>query len=127
MPPRLPIRLRNLTRDSKTVNPSSLFGRNNKPKRDFTISSRRRTDGVFRELTNARLAIPWSEALRKRDAGEKDKVDGTKNVVSDRKLEPKRMKDSYHSVVCCFNSLMLLCDEERLTYARSYRWHKTNG
>jgi hypothetical protein len=112
MPPRLPIRLRNLTRDNTAINSSAQQSRKHIPKRDFTISCRKRTDGVFRELTNARLAIPWSEALRKRDAGEKDKVDGTKDVVPERNLEPKRMKDSYHSVVCCFLlevSLMRRC------------------
>lgn len=61
--------------------------------------ARKSTDGVFRELTNERVAIPWAEALRKRDAGEKDKVDGTGDAVTERTLTPKRMSDSYHSVV----------------------------
>jgi acyl-coenzyme A thioesterase 9 len=67
--------------------------------RGFSAVRRRCTDGVFRELTNARVAVPWAEALRRRDAGEKDQVDGTNEVVEERKLTPKRMKDSYHSVV----------------------------
>ena len=102
MPPRLPIRLRAATqavRDNTSRVP--VAGGNYCPRRAFGVSSRRSTDGVFRELTKARVPVPWAEALRKRDAGEQDKVDGTKDAVKEMELVPKRMKDSYHSVVCC--------------------------
>ena len=102
MPPRLPIRLRAVPaiRDNTVIRVSRV-ARESYPEREFSVSSRRGTDGVFRELTKARVPVPWAEALKKRDAGEQDKVDGTKDAVSERTLTPKRMKDSYHSVVCC--------------------------
>jgi acyl-coenzyme A thioesterase 9 len=78
------------------------------PRRGFAVVGRKSTDGVFRELTNARVAVPWVEALRKRDAGEKDQVDGTNDAVGERELTPKRMRDSYHSVVRFFSSIQFV-------------------
>ena len=69
----------------------------------------RRTDGVFRELTNQRVALPWIEASRRKGVGGENtgQSEGKKAVGKDRKLEPKRMKDSYHSVVCVFLCMQL--------------------
>lgn len=69
--------------------------------RSFHSSSAKRTDGVFRELTAMRVRTPWIEALRKQQAEGKDPTaaSGKPEVPKDRKLSPKRMDDSYHSVV----------------------------
>jgi acyl-coenzyme A thioesterase 9 len=68
-------------------------------RRAFAVEARKSTDGVFRELTNARVAVPWVEALSKRDPGEKDTVDGTSDADVQSQPTPKRAKESYHSVV----------------------------
>ncbi|KAF1928784.1 acyl-coenzyme A thioesterase 9 [Didymella exigua CBS 183.55] len=70
-------------------------------RRSLTCSSIRRTDGVFRELTSMRVRTPWVEALRKQqqDGQEPGKPSGKSEVPKDRDLKPKRMSDSYHSVV----------------------------
>lgn len=98
MPPRLPIRLRSVGAVHNSAKHHVI--RNVTLRRSFAVSSKKSTDGVFRELTNARVAVPWREALEKRDAGEKDKVDGTKEATAERDLTPKKSSDSYHSVVC---------------------------
>ncbi|KAF2201978.1 Thioesterase/thiol ester dehydrase-isomerase [Delitschia confertaspora ATCC 74209] len=69
--------------------------------RSFHSSSSYRTDGVFRELTAMRVRTPWIEALRNKQTEEKDstKARGKPSMPKDRKLEPKRMSDSYHSLV----------------------------
>ncbi|KAF2085883.1 Thioesterase/thiol ester dehydrase-isomerase [Saccharata proteae CBS 121410] len=61
----------------------------------------RSTDGVFRELTEVRVRTPWVEALRQKQASGQDPTEasGKPQVPADRKLEPKRMSDSYHSVI----------------------------
>lgn len=69
--------------------------------RHFHISTRLRTDGVFKELTEMRVRTPWVEALRKK---QEEGIDPTKKsdvaaTPSDRDLTPKRMADSYHRVV----------------------------
>ncbi|KAI4287596.1 MAG: hypothetical protein L6R35_003149 [Caloplaca aegaea] len=69
--------------------------------RHFHISTKLRTDGVFKELTEMRVRTPWIEALKKKqDEG----IDPTKKsdiaaTPPDRDLTPKRMADSYHRVV----------------------------
>jgi acyl-coenzyme A thioesterase 9 len=70
-------------------------------KRNFHYSAPQRTDGVFRELTAMRIRTPWVEALRKQQAEGSDPTSpsGKQQVPSDRKLEPKRMSDSYHKVI----------------------------
>ena len=56
------------------------------------------TDGVYRELTNMRVATPWVEALRKqREEGPNPTK--TLNTPTDRDLKPKKMSDSFHRVV----------------------------
>jgi hypothetical protein len=70
--------------------------------RGFSCAPKRGTDGVFRELTAARVGrTPWIEAFRKK--GEQDArgeaLNGEPVAPPERNLEPKRMVDSYHSVV----------------------------
>ncbi|ORY09349.1 HotDog domain-containing protein [Clohesyomyces aquaticus] len=69
-------------------------------KRSFRSCAPLATDGVFRELTAVRVRTPWVEALqRQRQEGtDPTKASGKSQVAADRKLEPKRMSDSYHSV-----------------------------
>lgn len=70
-------------------------------RRNFRSSASRRTDGVFRELTEQRVRKPWIEALRNKQNDGKDptKPSSEEKTPNDRQLEPKRMSDSYHSVV----------------------------
>lgn len=60
-----------------------------------------RTDGVFRELTSMRVRTPWVEALhqQQQEGQQPGKPSGRPEVPKDRDLTPKRMSDSYHSVV----------------------------
>jgi acyl-coenzyme A thioesterase 9 len=55
---------------------------------------------VFRELTSARVPTPWIEALRRKDAGLQvnESVADTPEAKKKR-LEGKRMSESYHSVI----------------------------
>ena len=61
-------------------------------------SPQRRTDGVFRALTDARIAIPWITALRGSQSSEKVEGKPGPNLCQ-RDLTPKRMQDSFHRVV----------------------------
>jgi len=72
--------------------------------RSFHSSTPRLTDGVFRALTEARVRTPWIEAFRKKQAEGSDptKALDKPQVPADRDLTPKRMSDSYHSVVSVF-------------------------
>lgn len=66
--------------------------------RPFHSTTTRRTDGVFKALTEMRVRKPWIEALRERREAEKNPVSTpVENVKPD--LTPKRMSDSYVSVV----------------------------
>jgi acyl-coenzyme A thioesterase 9 len=57
----------------------------------------RQTDGVFRELSDERLPMPWIEAFRmQQKAGSTQAED---SLPSQRDLSPRKMKDSYHRVV----------------------------
>ncbi|KAI0585512.1 acyl-thioester hydrolase protein [Pyrenophora tritici-repentis] len=69
--------------------------------RGFHTSPTRCTDGVFRELTSMRVRTPWIEALRQQQAEGKQPNErtGKPAVPKDRKLTPKHMDESYHSVV----------------------------
>ncbi|KAL1902387.1 hypothetical protein Sste5346_001367 [Sporothrix stenoceras] len=67
-------------------------------RRCFTTSSPQRTDGVFRGLTDTRLPMPWIEAFRLQQEGQKVESSETKNN-GERDLTPKKMTDSYHRVV----------------------------
>ncbi|KAG9684288.1 Thioesterase/thiol ester dehydrase-isomerase, partial [Aureobasidium melanogenum] len=70
-------------------------------RRPFSTTLRPQTDGVFRALTENRIQTPWIEALREKERGGHDpsKPSGKPETPSDRDLTPKRMSDSYHSVV----------------------------
>ena len=69
--------------------------------RQYSASSCRKTDGVFRDLTAARVAIPWVEALKKIKSEEAEvKPLSSPQVPVNRNLSPKRMSDSYSRVVC---------------------------
>ena len=72
--------------------------------RSFHPSTPRLTDGVFRALTEARVRTPWIEAFRKKQAEGADstKASDKPQAPTDRDLTPKRMSDSYHSVVSVF-------------------------
>ncbi|KAK7555762.1 HotDog domain-containing protein [Phyllosticta citricarpa] len=69
--------------------------------REFSSTPTACTDGVFRDLTEARIQTPWIEALRKkqRDGEDPTRASGIPQVPANRKLEPKRMSDSYHRVI----------------------------
>jgi hypothetical protein len=129
MPPRLPIRLRCGAASDGSF--SNATHRIHCPvistSRQFSISSRKSTDGVFKELTNERLAVPWIEALRKRDAGQADKVNGRMETGAERKLKPKRIKDSYHSVVCSCLAIYQNVEKHYANLTRSCLWLKIHG
>lgn len=73
--------------------------------RQFSVSSCRRTDGVFRDLTAARVVVPWIEALKKiKLEAEVQPLRGPQVPVN-RNISPKRMSDSYYRVVCVSNYL----------------------
>lgn len=69
--------------------------------RSFHCSPTPRTDGVFRELTAMRVRTPWIEALRQQQAEANHPSEPSKKaeLPKDRKLTPKRMSESYHSVI----------------------------
>lgn len=57
------------------------------------------TDGVFRDLTNMRVQVPWIEALRQqRDAAATPRSAQSKQGAQI-SVAPKRMSESYHKVV----------------------------
>ncbi|KAF2745685.1 Thioesterase/thiol ester dehydrase-isomerase [Sporormia fimetaria CBS 119925] len=81
---------------------SNRFSRPSSPLRTFQTTAPNRTDGVFRDLTAMRVPVPWIQALREKQASEGQKSEsstGESSAPADRKLTPKRMSDSYHSVV----------------------------
>ncbi|KAF3015898.1 hypothetical protein E8E14_010306 [Neopestalotiopsis sp. 37M] len=57
----------------------------------------RRTDGVFRGLTDGRLPTPWIEAWRMQKEGKNTASSEAK--PQERDMTPKKMSDSYHRVV----------------------------
>ncbi|KAK6433631.1 hypothetical protein LTR95_010194 [Oleoguttula sp. CCFEE 5521] len=83
----------------------SLSSRSRRPEpqqlRPFTSCTARRTDGVFRTLTENRVRTPWIEALRKKQQEGEDptKASGKAETPKHRDLSPKKMSDSYHSVI----------------------------
>lgn len=70
-------------------------------RRTFHSSNPQRTDGVFRELTEQRVRTPWIEAFRKQQQEGKDLTEASQKyqVPKERDLKPKRMQDSYSSVI----------------------------
>ena len=87
-------------------------------KRSFTVYSSRRTDGVYKELTNQRVPTPWIEAFRRKQEQEKQGKSsaqlqaGAAQAGPPAELKPKRMKDSYFAVVSRVNEtfdMLLVC------------------
>jgi acyl-coenzyme A thioesterase 9 len=70
-------------------------------RRTLHSSSSLRTDGVFRELTEQRVRTPWIEAFRKQQEEAKNPTAASEEpqVPKERELKPKRMQDSYSSVI----------------------------
>ncbi|KAF1988076.1 Thioesterase/thiol ester dehydrase-isomerase [Aulographum hederae CBS 113979] len=70
-------------------------------RRCLHATPKRCTDGVFRALTEQRVQTPWIEALRRKQASGDDpsQASGKPEVPANRNLEPKKMSDSYHSVI----------------------------
>ncbi|PPJ56191.1 hypothetical protein CBER1_10343 [Cercospora berteroae] len=66
-------------------------------KRQLSASHQHRTDGVFRALTGERVQKPWIEAFREQQAGQKQLEPPC--TPENRDLTPKKMSDSYHSVI----------------------------
>ena len=56
---------------------------------------------MFRELTDQRVQVPWIDAFRKKEkyGQEATRPSGKPETPIDRDLTPKKMSDSYHSVV----------------------------
>ncbi|KAK5733188.1 hypothetical protein LTR17_009930 [Elasticomyces elasticus] len=69
--------------------------------RQFSVTATRPTDGVFRDLTDQRVQTPWIEAFRKRQMEGEDAAQGKgePRTPKERDLSPKKMSDSYHSVI----------------------------
>lgn len=65
----------------------------------FSTTRQRGTDGVFRALTDQRVQTPWVEAFRKKQQQGMPKPSGQPETPADRDLSPKKMSESYHSVV----------------------------
>ncbi len=65
--------------------------------RAFSATRARPTDGVFRGLSDTRLPIPWIEAFRLQQEGQK--LEFAEAHHQERDLTPKPMRDSYHRVV----------------------------
>lgn len=66
----------------------------------FSTTVPRSTDGVFRELTSARVPTPWIEALRRKEKGlEVNEVVADTKEAKEKRMEGKRTSESYHSVV----------------------------
>ena len=66
--------------------------------RPFSSSPARPTDGVFRALSENRVQTPWVEAFERQ---QNEGHDPTKpsGPPLERDLTPRKMSDSYHSVV----------------------------
>ena len=64
----------------------------------FHCHPHRRTDGVFRDLTDARIVTPWIEAFREREMAT-DNGHVAEQKSQERDLTPKKMGDSYYRVV----------------------------
>ena len=70
----------------------------NRSSRPFHACSTWQTDGVYRDLTNMRVRIPWIQALRESEK-EAETMPGKPADPASRDLKAKRMADSFHRVV----------------------------
>lgn len=67
----------------------------------FTTTSTRLTDGVYTELTAMRTRTPFVDAFRRQQEGAKSVMKAiAPKTPSKPDVTPKKMQDSYHSVVC---------------------------
>lgn len=64
--------------------------------RSFTMLHPRQYDGVYKELRSLKSQKTWLQALKDRNEGKDNEPVAT---IGNVKPEPKRMKDSYHSLV----------------------------
>jgi acyl-coenzyme A thioesterase 9 len=75
--------------------------------RPFSTTWSAQTDGVFRKLTEMRVPVPWIDALRDRqrkikelgNAGDGVKITSSETSSEEHNIAPKRMSDSYVSVI----------------------------
>ncbi|KAB8621930.1 hypothetical protein FH972_026039 [Carpinus fangiana] len=65
--------------------------------RPFHATRAQATDGVFRDLSDNRLPMPWIEAMKRQQEGTMEEA--LPKSKKDRDLTPKKMSDSYHRVV----------------------------
>ena len=66
--------------------------------RSFHVAAARRTDGVYKALTEMRVRTPWIEAYRNsQKTGDTDNEVPKEQIKSD--LTPKRMSDSRFELV----------------------------
>lgn len=66
----------------------------------FAACTLLQTDGVFRALTGERVQKPWIEAFREQQSGQRAQEQARHpSTPKERDLSPKKMSDSYHSVV----------------------------
>lgn len=87
-------------------------------RRCFSLSRSRQTDGVFGELTAMRTRTPFVDAFRKQQQEQQDGVVSTTPKPAARPdVTPKRMKDSYHSVV---SHVLLNALKDGADFSRSY-------
>ncbi|EFY88806.1 acyl-coenzyme A thioesterase 9 [Metarhizium acridum CQMa 102] len=67
--------------------------------RQLCNTPRLQTDGVFRALTEQRMQVPWIEAFRKQQSEMANKSHSEPRAPAKPDLTPKKMSDSYHSVI----------------------------
>ncbi|KID96116.1 acyl-coenzyme A thioesterase 9, partial [Metarhizium majus ARSEF 297] len=68
-------------------------------RRQLCNTPHRQTDGVFRALTEQRMQVPWIEAFRKQQCETANKSQREPPAAAQPDLTPKKMSDSYHSVI----------------------------
>ncbi|KAH0592958.1 hypothetical protein MHUMG1_09204 [Metarhizium humberi] len=68
-------------------------------RRQLCNTPHRQTDGVFRALTEQRMQVPWIEAFRKQQRETANKSQREPPAPAQPDLTPKKMSDSYHSVI----------------------------
>lgn len=74
-------------------------------RRQLCNTPHRQTDGVFRALTEQRMQVPWIEAFRKQQHETANKSQREPPAPAQPDLTPKKMADSYHSVVSAASSV----------------------
>lgn len=70
--------------------------------RSLSVSIPRRTDGVFKALTEVRVSTPWVDAFRQKEEAERSGTtppEAKPATAVERDLSPRKMSDSYFSVI----------------------------